>query len=59
VFVKVIVKGELTSKVDVSLPGASASAKAMIESAGGSFTTTKRLQRPTTSKKTAKTEAKA
>src|SRR5579875_2765468 len=46
VSVKLIVKGELTSKVDVNLPAASESAKAMIESAGGSFTQTARLQRP-------------
>lgn len=49
--VKVLSKGELTKKVTVKLPFASESAKAAIQSAGGSFETTSRLQRPTTSTK--------
>ena len=49
--VKLISKGELTKKVVVKLPGASASAIAAIESAGGSFEKVARLQRPKTSKK--------
>lgn len=51
VTVKIISKGELTKKVTVNLPLASESAKAAIESAGGSFTETARLQRPKTSQK--------
>jgi large subunit ribosomal protein L15 len=35
--VKLVVKGELTSKVDVVLQGASASAIALVQKAGGSF----------------------
>jgi large subunit ribosomal protein L15 len=50
--VKIVVKGELSKKYDVSLPSASEAAKAMIESAGGSFSPTKRLSRPKTSTKT-------
>ncbi len=49
--VKVIVKGDLTKKVAVKLPLASESAKAAIESAGGSFEKTARLSRPITSTK--------
>lgn len=51
VTVKVIIKGELTKKVTVQLPQASASAVAAIEAAGGSFTKTARLQRAKTSTK--------
>lgn len=50
VSVKVVAKGELTKKVTVNLPLASETAKAAIESAGGTFNETARLQRPTTSK---------
>lgn len=44
--VKVISGGKLSRKVDVSLPGASEPAKAMIQKAGGSFTETPQLMRP-------------
>lgn len=45
--VKVIVGGgDLTKKVTVKLSGASATARALIEKAGGSFEKTSRLQRP-------------
>jgi len=54
VTVKVIVKGDLSKKLTVKLPRASESAKAAIESAGGSFEKTQRLQRPKTSTKNAK-----
>ncbi|HEX4774171.1 MAG TPA: 50S ribosomal protein L15 [Candidatus Saccharimonadales bacterium] len=53
VSVKLISKGELTKRVTVKLPGASESAKASIEAAGGSFEKTARLQRPKTSTKKA------
>lgn len=49
--VKLITKGELTKKMAVKLPAASASAIASIEAAGGSFEPTTRLQRPKTSTK--------
>src|SRR5438309_5964534 len=48
--VKLLVKGELNNKVTVSLPAASESAIAAVESAGGSFKKTERLQRPKTEK---------
>jgi large subunit ribosomal protein L15 len=51
VSVKLISKGELTKKVTVKLPGASESAVAAVQSAGGSFEKVKRLQRPKTSEK--------
>jgi large subunit ribosomal protein L15 len=51
VAVKLIVKGDLTKKVTVKLPKASASAIAAIQAAGGSFEATDRLQRPKTSTK--------
>ncbi|HVX24180.1 MAG TPA: 50S ribosomal protein L15 [Candidatus Saccharimonadales bacterium] len=51
VSVKVLVKGDLTKKVTVKLPMASANATAAIQSAGGSFESTARLQRPQTSTK--------
>jgi large subunit ribosomal protein L15 len=53
VAVKVITKGELTKKVTVKLSGASQSAVAAIQSAGGSFEKTARLSRPKTSTKKA------
>ena len=52
--VKLISKGELTKKVTVKLSSASVSAKAAIESAGGSFEPTARLSRPKTSTKKSK-----
>lgn len=51
VAIKIVVKGELTKKVTVKLPKASASAVAAIQAAGGSFESTERLQRPQTSTK--------
>lgn len=42
--VKLIVKGEISAKLDVSLPGASQSAIAALEEKGGSFTKVARLQ---------------
>lgn len=53
--VKLIVKGELTKKVTVKLPLASASAISAVESAGGSFEKVARLSRPKTSTKTKST----
>jgi large subunit ribosomal protein L15 len=54
VSVKLISKGDLTKKVTVKLPKASASAVAAVESAGGSFESTARQSRPKTSTKPAK-----
>ena len=51
VSVKVIVKGELTKKVQVEAQAATTGAKAAIEAAGGSFTKVARQGRPVTSKK--------
>jgi large subunit ribosomal protein L15 len=48
--VKLIVKGELTKKVSVKLASASASAKAAVEAAGGSFEATARSSRIKTAK---------
>ncbi len=48
--VKLILKGEVTKKVTVKLTGASQSAIAAIESAGGTFESVPRLGRPKTSK---------
>lgn len=57
VIVKLIVKGELTKKVTVKLPKASAAAIAAVEAVGGSFEKTTRLNRSKTStKKSEKTE---
>ncbi len=50
VTVKVIVKGDLSKKVTVKLPRASQSAIAAIQSAGGSFEATGRLQQSKTDK---------
>lgn len=44
--VKVILGGKLNKKVDVSLPGASESARNAIQKAGGSFSETPQLMRP-------------
>ncbi|HXR50441.1 MAG TPA: 50S ribosomal protein L15 [Verrucomicrobiae bacterium] len=54
VTVKLLSKGDLTKKVTVKLPGASESAIAAIQSAGGSFEKTARLSRPKTSTKKTK-----
>jgi large subunit ribosomal protein L15 len=51
VTVKLIVKGDLTKKVTVKLPKASAAAIAAIQAAGGSFEPTVRQSRPKTSTK--------
>ena len=48
--VKVVVKGEVSKKLTVSLQGASASAIAAIEKAGGTFTSIARIGRPKTRK---------
>jgi len=45
---KVVVKGELTANVSLSLQGASSKALEAIQKAGGSFTKTKRPQRAAT-----------
>ncbi len=57
VTVKLITKGDLTKKVTVKLPKASASAIVAIEAAGGSFEPTGRQQRPKTSAKKADKQA--
>jgi large subunit ribosomal protein L15 len=54
--VKLIVKGELTSKKDVKIPAASAAAVEIVQKAGGSFTQTERIPRP--AKKLDKTTTK-
>ena len=51
VTVKLLVKGDLTKKVTVKLPKASATAIAAVQKAGGSFEAAKRLQRPQTAPK--------
>lgn len=48
--VKLITKGEVTKKVTVNLPFASAGAIAQIQKADGSFTVSPRLARPITKK---------
>jgi len=53
VSVKLLVKGDLTKKVTVKLPMASASAIETVQKAGGSFEKTKRLARAKTAKKEA------
>lgn len=58
--VKLVVKGELTTKVTVELQAASATAIAAVEKAGGTFTVVPQVGRATTSeKKLAKQAAKA
>ena len=57
VLVKVLVKGELTKPVAVTLPLASKTAVSALEAAGGSFEKTAVLQRPITT--TQRGEAKA
>lgn len=54
VSVKVVVKGDLTKKVTVKLPRASAGAVAAIQAAGGTFEPTERQSRPKTSTKKSK-----
>ncbi len=51
--VKLLVKGDLTKKVSVKLPAASATAAEAVKKAGGTFEKTARLARPKT-KSTAK-----
>lgn len=46
--VKLLVKGDLTKKVTVKLPAASATAAEAVKKAGGSFEKTARLTRPKT-----------
>ena len=48
VSVKLLLKGDLTTKIEVKLPGASKNAITAVEKAGGSFTQTNRLPRPKT-----------
>ena len=58
--VKLVVKGELTTKVTVELQAASATAIAAVEKAGGTFTAVPQVGRAVTSeKKLAKKAAKA
>jgi large subunit ribosomal protein L15 len=54
VMVKLILKGEVTAKKDVTLQSASKNAAAAIEKAGGSFKATQRAGRPVTSTKKSK-----
>ena len=51
--VKLLSKGEITKKLNVSLESASASAIAAIQAAGGTFSKVERLSRPTSAKKQA------
>lgn len=51
VSVKIIVKGELTKKVQVEVQSATAGARSAIEAVGGSFTKVARQGRPITSQK--------
>ena len=52
--VKLIVKGDLSKKVTVKLPGASEAAIAAVQSAGGTFEQVARASRPKTSTKSKK-----
>jgi len=52
--VKLLTRGELTKKVDVSLQGASQSAIDALEKLGGKFTPVDRVARPKSDKKTEK-----
>jgi len=56
---KVVVRGELTSKVDVKLQGATAGAVELIQKAGGSFTTVERIMRESKPKNQTKNDDKA
>lgn len=51
VTIKIVVKGDLTKKVQVETQGATGGAKAAIEASGGSFTKVPRNARPITSQK--------
>lgn len=51
---KLVVKGELTAKVDLQIAGASEGAKAAVEAAGGSFTQTESPNREKIEKKSEK-----
>ena len=51
VVVKLIVKGDVAKNITVKLPGASQSAIAALEAAGGSYEKTERLPRPVTTTK--------
>lgn len=57
--VKLILKGEVTKKVTVSLQGASEGAIAAVQKAGGSYEKVKVAMRPTSKKKAEKAEKKA
>lgn len=50
VSVKLLVQGDLTKKVDIKLPAASAAAIEAVEKAGGSFEKVVRLSRPKSAK---------
>ena len=52
--VKLLYRGEIKKKLDVSLPAASAKAIEAIQAAGGNFNKCERLARPQTRKKEAK-----
>jgi len=52
--VKLIVRGEVTKKVDVSVQGASEAAFEAVQKAGGSVTIVDRIARPASKKKEAK-----
>ena len=56
---KLVVKGEVTKKVDVKLPLASEAAIAAVEAAGGSFEKVARLQQAKVSTKTKSTKRQA
>lgn len=56
VAVKLILKGDVTKKVAVSLQGASEGAIAAVQKAGGSFEKVKVVARPASTKKTEKKE---
>src|SRR5688572_143876 len=56
--VKLILKGEVTKKVTVSLQGASEGAVAAVQKAGGSFEKVKMSARPASTRKTEKAEKK-
>ena len=52
--VKIVLRGEITGKVSVSVQGASEAAKAAIQKAGGSFTQTPQVMRQAKEPKTSK-----
>ncbi len=57
--VKLVVKGDVTKKVEVKLQGASASAIAAVQKAGGTFAVTEQVKRQPTEKNVAKKTAQA